>query len=139
MIKDMQLLKSYNKIWNKIEKLMNIDFNTKTTYGDEDDKYIKPRIKTYKDSITTNFYNKNGSKKISEEKVPHKCLSIIILDSVVYAYEKYHPQTFLEECKYMKEKIKSNNYIDKKLESGSDSDSDSNSDNDIYIDIDNEE
>ena len=39
----------------------------------------------------------------------------------------------------MKEKIKSNNYIDKKLESGSDSDSDSNSDNGIYIDIDNEE
>ena len=25
---------------------------------------------------------------------------IIILDSIVYAYEKYHPQIFLEECKY---------------------------------------
>ena len=105
MIKDIQLLKNYNKIWKKIEKLMKIDFNTKTTYGD-DDKYIKTRIKTYKDSITTNFYNKNGSKKIPEEKVPHKCLSIIILDSVIYAYEKYHPQTFLEECKHAKENIK---------------------------------
>ena len=31
----------------KIEKLMKIDFNTKTTYGN-DDKYIKTRIKTYK-------------------------------------------------------------------------------------------
>ena len=30
------------------------------------------------------------------KRVPHKCLSIIILDSVIYAYEKYHPQTFLE-------------------------------------------
>ena len=40
MIKDKQLLKNYNKIWKKIEKLMKIDFNTKTTYGD-DDKYIK--------------------------------------------------------------------------------------------------
>ena len=130
MIKDMQLLKSYNKIWKKIEKLMKIDFNTKTTYGD-DDKYIKTKIKTYKDSITTNFYNKNGSKKIPEEKVPHKCLSIIILDSVIYAYEKYHPQTFLEECKYVKEKIKTNNYIDEELKSESDSDSD--------IDIDIEE
>ena len=45
MVKDMQLLKSYNKIWKKIEKLMKIDFNTKTTYGD-DDKYIKTKIKT---------------------------------------------------------------------------------------------
>ena len=49
----------------KNEKLMKIDFNTKTIYGD-DDKYIKTRIKTCKDSITTNFYNKNGSKKIPE-------------------------------------------------------------------------
>ena len=80
---------------------------------------MKIRIKTYKDSIITNFYNKNGSKKIPEEKVPHKCLWIIILDSVIYAYEKYYPQTFLEECKYAKEKIKNNNYIDTELESES--------------------
>ena len=43
----------------KIKKLMKSDFNTKNTYGD-DDKYIKPKIKTYKDSITTDFYNKKG-------------------------------------------------------------------------------
>ena len=49
----------------KIEELMKIDFSTETTYGDDDDdKYIKTKIKTYKDSIITNFYNKNGSKKI---------------------------------------------------------------------------
>ena len=42
MIKDKQLFKNYNKIWKKIEKLMDIDFNTKPTYGDDDDdKYIK--------------------------------------------------------------------------------------------------
>ena len=69
--------------------------------------------------------------------MPRKCLSIIILDSVIYAYEKYHPQIFLEECKYSKENIKSKNYIDMKLESESDSDSDSN--NGFYTDIDNEE
>ena len=54
MIKDMQLLKSYNKIWKKNEKLMKIDFNTETTYGD-DNKYIQTKIKTYKDSIITHF------------------------------------------------------------------------------------
>ena len=115
----------------KIEKLMKIDLNTKTNYGDGDDKYIKTRIKTYKDSITTNFYNKNGSKKIPEEKAPHKCLSIIILDFVIYAYEKYHSKIFLEYCKYVKEKIKTNNYIDEKLKSESDVDSYIYSDNDI--------
>ena len=47
---------------------MKIDFNTKTTYDDDDDKYIKTRIKTYKDSITTNFYNKKGIKKSTGRK-----------------------------------------------------------------------
>ena len=124
MIKDIHLLKNYNKIWKKIEKLMKVDFNFKTTYGD-DDTYMKTKIKKYKDSITTNFYNKKGSKKIPEEKIPHKYLWIIILDSILYAYEKYYPQIFLEECKYVQEKIKTNNYIDGELKSESDSDSDS--------------
>ena len=70
-----------------------MNFNIKPTCGN-DDKYIKTKIKTYEDSITTNFYNKKGSKKIPEEKIPHKCLSIIILDSVLYAYEKYHLRYF---------------------------------------------
>ena len=135
MIKDVQLLKNSNKIWKKLEKLMKIDFNIKTTYGDDDDKYIKTKIKTYKDSVTTNFCNKNGSKKRPEEKVPHKCLSIIILDSIIYACEKYYSQVFLEECKYTKENIKTKNYMDNELKSESDGDSDSNND----IDIDNEE
>ena len=38
-------LKNTMKYGKKIEKLMKIDFSTKTTYGD-DDKYIKTKIKT---------------------------------------------------------------------------------------------
>ena len=65
-VKDKQLLENYNKIWRKkIEELMKIDFNTETTYGVDDDKYIKAKIKTYKDSIITSFYNK----KIPEGRV----------------------------------------------------------------------
>ena len=58
-----------------------------------------------------------------------------MLDSVLYAYEKCHPQTFLEECKYAQEKIKTKNYIDEELKS--DTDNDNGTDNDT--DIDNEE
>ena len=110
---------------------MSIKFNSKPAYGN-DDKYIKTKIKTYENNITTNFYHKKGSKKVPKEKIPHKCLSIIILDSILYAYEKYHPQIFLEECKYAEENIKTKNYIDKELKSESDSNSnsDSNSDSD---------
>ena len=53
-------------------------------------------------------------------------------DSALYAFEKYHPQIFLEEWKYVKENIKTKNYTDKELKSDSDmnSDSESNSDGD---------
>ena len=53
-----------------------------------------------------------------------------MLDSVLYAYEKYHTQTFLEECKYAQEKIKNKNYIVK--DSKSESDTDSDTDTDTY-------
>ena len=55
------------------------------------------------------------------EKSQCKCWSIIILDSVIKANKKYYLQTFLEECKYVQENIKIENYIDDDLKSDSDS------------------
>ena len=124
MVKDKQLLKNYNKIWKKTERLMSIDFDSKTIYGDDDDKYIKAKIKTNDDSITTSFYNKKGYKKVPQEKIAHKCLSIIILDSFLYVYEKYHLQIILEDCKYVKENINTKNSIDMELKSEHDTDTD---------------
>ena len=71
-----------------------------------------------------------------KEKAPCKCLSIIMLDSAIKANKKYYPQTFLEECKYVQEKIKTENYIDEDLET---SESDSNSNDETESDIDNDE
>ena len=39
-----QLLKKYDKIWRKVEKLMRLDFESKPVYGD-DEKYIKTKVK----------------------------------------------------------------------------------------------
>ena len=44
-VNNRQLSKNYNKIWEKIEKLMRINFESKPVY-DGDDKYIKTKIKT---------------------------------------------------------------------------------------------
>ena len=115
-VNNKQLLKNYNKIWEKVEKLMRIDFESKPVYGD-DDKYIKTKIKIYAGSMITNFHNK----KMPKEKAPCKCLSIIMLDSVIKVNKKYYPQTFLDECKYVQEKIKNENNIDDDLKSDSDS------------------
>ena len=125
--KNKQLLKSYTKIWETLERLMKINFENNTVYG-EDVKYIKTKIKTHSGSIITNFHNK----KMPKEKAPCKCLSIIMIDSVIKANKKYYPQTLLEECKYTQEKIKIENYINNDLE-------DSDSNNETISDIDNEE
>ena len=129
-INEKQLLKNYNKIQEKIQKLMKIDFESKPVHGD-DDKYIKTKIKIYADSMITNFHNK----KIPQEKAPCKCLSIIMLDSVIKANKKYYPQTLLEECKYIQKKIKIENHINHDLEK-SESDSDSNDKTESDIDND---
>ena len=112
----------------KIEKLMSINFHSKPTYGN-DDKCIKRKRKTYEDSVTTNFYNEKGSKKIPEEKIPCKCLLVIMLDSVLYTYEKYHPQTFWEERKYKEQQQQQKNYNDEELKSESDTNTDTDTDN----------
>ena len=63
----LKLFKSYNKIWKKIEKLMDIDFNTEPSYGN-DNKYIKTKIKAYKNNITTDFIIKKGLNKYQKKK-----------------------------------------------------------------------
>ena len=131
IVKDKKLLKSYVKLWEKMEGLMKIKFESKPVYGD-DVKYIKTKIKINAGSIITNSH----TKKMPKEKAPCKCLSIIMIDSVVRANKKYYPQTLLEECKYTQEKIKIENYINDDLE---DSDSDSDFNNETESDIDNEE
>ena len=77
---------------------MKITFESKPVYS-EDVKYIKTKTKTYAGNIITNFHNK----KMPKEKAPCKCLSIIMIDSVIKANKKYYPQTLLEECKYTQE------------------------------------
>ena len=47
-VSDNKLLKKYNKIWEKISNLMNIEFDSEPIYGDGD-KYIKTNIIIYKD------------------------------------------------------------------------------------------
>ena len=62
--------------------------------------------------MKTNFQREETPKGDSS----YKCLSLIMLDSVVKVGKKYYPQVFLEECKYVKRKNKMFNYINDDLE-----------------------
>ena len=63
-------------------------------------------------------------KKLPNEKAPCKCLSIIMLDSVIKANKKVL-SSLLKECKHVQEKVKTENHIDDDL-GRSESESDSN-------------
>ena len=63
---------------------------------DNNDKYIKTKINSYGNKVNTNFQGK----KILKENELYKCLSLIMLDSVIRTTKKYYPQILLAECKY---------------------------------------
>ena len=101
-------------------------------YGDND-KYIKTKIKSYGGKVNTNFQ----SKKIPKENASYKCLSLIMLDSVIRVSKKYYPQTLLEECKNKIEKTKMENLINDDLDlSSSDDHADNESDGETKSDND---
>ena len=111
---------------------MNIEFDSEPVYGDND-KYIKAKIKLYGDKVNTNFQDK----KIPKENVSYKCLSLIMLDSVIKVIKKYYPQILLEECKYEIKKAKMENLINDGLDlSSSDNEADNESDNESEFDND---
>ena len=101
---DKKMLKKYTKKWGKISSLMKKEFHSEPVYGDSD-KYIKTKIKSYRDKTNKNFQGK----KILKENTSCKCLSLIIVHSFIKMGKKisfikmgkkYYPQTLLEECKY---------------------------------------
>ena len=61
-ISDKQLLKNYNQIWKRVEKLLKIEFGSKPVYGDND-KYMKTKIKIYDGCMIRNFQGKKCQKK----------------------------------------------------------------------------
>ena len=130
-ISDKELLKKYEQIWKRTEKLLRITFDSKHVYGD-DEKHIKTKIKANGDSVITSFH----SKRTPKQKAPCRFLSIIMLDSVIKAKKKYYPQTLLGECKYEQKRIKIENLTDDDL-AKSEYDSDSN--DEAESDIDNDE
>ena len=117
------MLKKYNQIQKRVEKLLKIEFDSEPFYGDNN-KYIK--IKICNNSMITNFQGK----EMWKEKALCKCLLIVMLDYVIKAKKKDYPETLLEECKYEQEKIKMENLIYDNIEKSSSDESDSESDND---------
>ena len=61
-VSDNKLLKKYNKIWERVSNLRNIEFDSEPVYGDNE-KYIRTKIKIYEDRVNTNFQGKKVPKE----------------------------------------------------------------------------
>ena len=123
-VRDNKLLNKYNKIWEKVGNLLNIESDSEPVHGDVD-KYMKTEIKMYEDRVNKNFQGNI----VPKENALCKCLSLIMLDSVIRIKKKYYPQTLLEECKYIMRKNKMENLINNDLNLSSSDESDNESAN----------
>ena len=56
MINFLKIVREYGK---RIEGLMQKNFDSKPFHGNDDNKHIRTKIKTFKDSIITSFLNKS--------------------------------------------------------------------------------
>ena len=73
-----KLLVKYTKIWGGVSSLIGKEFDSEPVYGDND-KYTKTEIKPTGDKVNTNFQGK----KVPKGNSSYKCLSLIMLDSVI--------------------------------------------------------
>ena len=111
------MLKKYNKIWDTIADLLDVQFDSYPVYGDNE-KYIKTKIRMYEDTAVTNFHGK----KTPKESSLYNCIALVSIDCVIRMNKKYCLQAYLCECKYQERKNKIENMTDDDWTSDSESD-----------------
>ena len=92
---DKKMLKQYNKIWDTIADLLDVQFDSYPVYGDNE-KYIKTKIRMHEDRVITNFQGKKSPKESSS----YNCTALVSIDCAIRINKKYYPQAYVRECKY---------------------------------------
>ena len=86
-------LAQYKKVWNEVESQLFEKLATEPIKGEG--KYFYGKLKTWKKRIKTNFHGQD---------VPHdmycNATAVLKIDSVYKQGKNYHPQVYVEECKY---------------------------------------
>ena len=97
----------------KIKSLLDVKFHSQPIY---DGKYIKPKVKTFSNTINTLF----SGDEIPKERIHYGCISVICIDSVLRTDKKNYPHVYLEQCKYKIKKRELVNFIDHEVNLSSD-------------------
>ena len=97
MIKDDDLLKKYNAIWDKVSADIKKEFDSKPVYNK---KYLKTKIKSHGDEVA-DFYDKEIPKVDSN----HTCSAVVSFGAAIKKYKIYYPKVFFKECKCIKKNV----------------------------------
>ena len=83
----------YKKIWNEVESQLFEKMATEPIK--REGRYVNGKLKTWKECIKTNFHGQD---------VPYdmycNATAVLRIDSVYKQGKNYHPQLYVEECKY---------------------------------------
>ena len=82
----------YKKIWDEFESRLFEKLATEPIKG----RYVRGKLKTRKEIIKTNFYG-----CIVAYVMYCNAAAVLKIDSVNKQCKNYHPQVYVEECKYM--------------------------------------
>ena len=82
----------YKKIWNEVESQLFEKLATEPIKG----KYIRGKLKTWKESIKTNFHGQD----VPYDMYCNATAAVLKIDSVYKQGKNYHLQVYVEECKY---------------------------------------
>ena len=83
----------YKKIWNEVESQWFEKMATEPIK--REGRYVNGKLKTWKERIKINFHGQD---------IPYNmhcnATSVLEIDSVYKQGKNYHPQVYVEECKY---------------------------------------
>ena len=83
----------YKKIWNEVESQLFEKMSTEPIK--REGRYVSGKLKTWKERIKTNFHGQD---------VPYNmhcnAMAVLKIGSVYKQGKSYHPQVYVEECKY---------------------------------------
>ena len=83
----------YKKIWSKDESQLSENLATEPIK--RKGKYVHGKFKTWKQRIKTNFHG-----QVVPRDMYCNATAVLKIDSVYKQGKKYHPQVYVEECKY---------------------------------------
>ena len=93
-IKDVELLETYNDIWNNVSYSIKKELDFEPIHNNE---FLKTEIRSYGHEATD--FHDNEIPKVD-------FTSIILIDFVLKKGENYYPQVFLKECKHIEKEKK---------------------------------